>query len=126
MLHSMSGGTVAVRSPAIRIAADLAYADRVNDQGRGAKCVAVLSLKGGVGKTTTTIGLGATFASWRGDRVIAVDANPDFGTLAQTGSEPDPSTVRDLLADDEIVQLLRYPAAYVAEFQPARTPGLRA
>src|SRR5206468_1454934 len=39
--------------------------------------VAVLSLKGGVGKTTTVMGLGSTLASLRGDRVIAVDANPD-------------------------------------------------
>ena len=44
--------------------------------------VAVLSLKGGVGKTTVTVGLGATLASLRGDRVIAVDANPDRGTLS--------------------------------------------
>jgi MinD-like ATPase involved in chromosome partitioning or flagellar assembly len=103
-LHSMSGGTVAVRSSASDAAADLANADRVNRQGGGAKCVAVLSLKGGVGKTTTTIGLGATFSSWRGDRVIAVDANPDFGTLAQRGPNQTQSTVRDLLADDEIVR----------------------
>ena len=44
--------------------------------------VAVMSLKGGVGKTTTTVGLGAMLASLRGDRVIAVDANPDRGTLS--------------------------------------------
>ena len=44
--------------------------------------VAVLSLKGGVGKTTTAVGLGATLATLRGDRVIAVDANPDRGTLS--------------------------------------------
>ena len=43
----------------------------------------MLSLKGGVGKTTTTTTLGSTFASLRGDRVIAVDANPDRGTLAR-------------------------------------------
>src|SRR5262249_37320691 len=42
--------------------------------------VAVLSLKGGVGKTTTAVGLGATLATLRGDRVIAVDAHPDRGT----------------------------------------------
>ena len=39
--------------------------------------VAVLSLKGGVGKTTTAVALGATLATLRGDRVIAIDANPD-------------------------------------------------
>ena len=44
--------------------------------------VAVLSLKGGVGKTTTAVGLGATLATLRGDRVIAIDANPDRGTLS--------------------------------------------
>lgn len=60
--------------------------------------IAVLSLKGGVGKTTTTIGLGSTFASMRGDCVIAVDANPDFGTLAQRIPEQTQSTVRDLIA----------------------------
>ena len=42
--------------------------------------VAVLSLKGGVGKTTTTMGLGATLASLRGDRVIAVE---DSGNAAE-------------------------------------------
>ncbi|MFD6894447.1 MinD/ParA family protein [Rhodococcus sp. NPDC060086] len=60
--------------------------------------IAVLSLKGGVGKTTTTIGVGSTFASMRGDCVIAVDANPDFGTLAQRIPEQTQSTVRDLIA----------------------------
>ena len=64
--------------------------------------IAVLSLKGGVGKTTTTIGLGSTFASLRGDRVIAVDANPDLGTLAQRIPQQTNATVRDLLLADTI------------------------
>jgi MinD-like ATPase involved in chromosome partitioning or flagellar assembly len=59
--------------------------------------VAVLSLKGGVGKTTTTVGLGATLASLRGDRVIAVDANPDRGTLSDKVRLETAATVRDLL-----------------------------
>jgi MinD-like ATPase involved in chromosome partitioning or flagellar assembly len=59
--------------------------------------VAVLSLKGGVGKTTTTVGLGATMASLRGDRVIAVDANPDRGTLSDKVGLETAATVRDLL-----------------------------
>jgi MinD-like ATPase involved in chromosome partitioning or flagellar assembly len=61
--------------------------------------VAVLSLKGGVGKTTTTIGLGATLASLRGDRVIAVDANPDRGTLSDKVRLETAATVRDLLKE---------------------------
>jgi len=100
-LNTMSGATVAVGGSTSE-PIDLTYVDRINRHRGGAKCVAVLSLKGGVGKTTTTIGLGATFASWRGDRVVAVDANPDFGTLAQRGPNETPSTVRDLLADEQI------------------------
>lgn len=68
---------------------------------RGCYRIAVLSLKGGVGKTTITAALGATFASARGDRVIAVDANPDRGTLSQKVPLETPSTVRHLLRDAE-------------------------
>jgi MinD-like ATPase involved in chromosome partitioning or flagellar assembly len=68
--------------------------------------VAVLSLKGGVGKTTTAVGLGATFATLRGDRVIAVDANPDRGTLSDKVCLETAATVRDLL--DERDQIRRY------------------
>lgn len=64
---------------------------------RGDYRIAVLSLKGGVGKTTTTVALGGAFASIRGDRVIAVDANPDFGTLANRVAAPGSHTIRDLL-----------------------------
>ncbi|WSJ01943.1 AAA family ATPase [Nocardia sp. NBC_01329] len=75
---------------------------RIRQPVRGDYRIAVLSLKGGVGKTTTTIGLGSTFASVRGDRVIAVDANPDFGTLSQRVPLQTRSTVRDLLLDPAI------------------------
>ena len=68
--------------------------------------VAVLSLKGGVGKTTTTVGLGATLAQVRGDRVIAVDANPDRGTLSDKLVLETSATVRDLL--NERSQVKRY------------------
>ncbi len=68
--------------------------------------VAVLSLKGGVGKTTTAVGLGATFATLRGDRVIAVDANPDRGTLSDKVRLETAATVRDLLNERD--QVRRY------------------
>lgn len=68
---------------------------------RGCYRIALLSLKGGVGKTTITATLGATFASSRGDRVIAVDANPDRGTLSQKVPLETPATVRHLLRDAE-------------------------
>jgi MinD-like ATPase involved in chromosome partitioning or flagellar assembly len=44
--------------------------------------VAVISPKGGVGKTTVTFLVGNLLASRLKVRAIAVDANPDFGTLA--------------------------------------------
>ena len=68
--------------------------------------VAVLSLKGGVGKTTTTVGLGATLATLRGDRVIAVDANPDRGTLSDKVRLETAATIRDLLNERD--QISRY------------------
>lgn len=65
--------------------------------------IAVLSIKGGVGKTTTTLGLGSALAMVRTDRVIAVDANPDRGTLAERVRDfSTQSTVRDLLRDPNI------------------------
>ncbi|WP_078328142.1 AAA family ATPase [Mycobacteroides salmoniphilum] len=65
--------------------------------------IAVLSIKGGVGKTTTTLGLGSALAMVRHDRVIAVDANPDRGTLAErVRDESTQSTVRDLLSDPNL------------------------
>jgi len=66
--------------------------------------VAVLSLKGGVGKTTTSVGLGSTLASLRGDRVIAVDANPDRGTLSDKVGLETSATVRDLLNERDRVR----------------------
>jgi MinD-like ATPase involved in chromosome partitioning or flagellar assembly len=43
--------------------------------------IAVISPKGGVGKTTTAALLGTLLAMVRSDRVVAVDCNPDYGTL---------------------------------------------
>ncbi|MFI6579122.1 AAA family ATPase [Nocardiopsis sp. NPDC050513] len=65
--------------------------------------VAVLSLKGGVGKTTTSVALGATLASLRGDRVLAVDANPDRGTLSDKVRLETAATIRDLLNERHLV-----------------------
>ena len=65
--------------------------------------IAVLSVKGGVGKTTTTVGLGSALAMVRSDRIVAVDANPDRGTLAERIVDTSTaSTVRDLLRDAHV------------------------
>lgn len=77
---------------------------QVNRPLQGCHRIAVLSLKGGVGKTTITATLGATFASIRGDRVVAVDANPDRGTLNQKVPMETSATVRHLLRDADGIQ----------------------
>ena len=62
-----------------------------------AKFVPVLTRKGGVGKTTTTTLLGMAMARVREDRVIAIDANPDRGTLAERFTRTTEKTVRDVV-----------------------------
>ncbi|HYN50111.1 MAG TPA: AAA family ATPase [Thermoleophilaceae bacterium] len=49
--------------------------------------VALISPKGGVGKTTSTFLAGNLLASHLKLRAIAVDANPDFGTLGRLAGE---------------------------------------
>jgi MinD-like ATPase involved in chromosome partitioning or flagellar assembly len=97
VIYRATGGLMRVPSTA----AELRRRDMINrvrtPVAGGHHRVAVLSLKGGVGKTTTTVGLGATLASLRGDRVIAVDANPDRGTLSDKVRLETAATVRDLL-----------------------------
>jgi MinD-like ATPase involved in chromosome partitioning or flagellar assembly len=77
---------------------------QVNRPLRGSYRIALLSLKGGVGKTTISATLGSTFASVRGDRVVAVDANPDRGTLSQKIPLETAATVRQLLHDAGTVE----------------------
>jgi MinD-like ATPase involved in chromosome partitioning or flagellar assembly len=77
--------------------------------------VAVLSLKGGVGKTTATVGLGSTLASLRGDRVIAVDGNPDRGTLSDKVRLETPATIRDLLNERSLVTRYADVRAYTSQ-----------
>jgi MinD-like ATPase involved in chromosome partitioning or flagellar assembly len=99
-LYQVTGGLV--RAP--QSTADQRHVDLVRRArtpvAAGHHRVAVLSLKGGVGKTTTTVGLGATLASLRGDRIIAVDANPDRGTLCDKLRLETAATVRDLLNEE--------------------------
>jgi MinD-like ATPase involved in chromosome partitioning or flagellar assembly len=85
---------------------------RVRRQLRGTHQIAVSSLKGGVGKTTVAAGLGLTLAEYRGDRVVAVDANPDSGTLADRLNGEVGVTVRQMLDDiasiDSMTAVSRY------------------
>ena len=63
----------------------------------GTRFVPVLTRKGGVGKTTVTTLLGMTMATLREDRIIAIDANPDRGTLSERVTKQTRATVRDVV-----------------------------
>jgi MinD-like ATPase involved in chromosome partitioning or flagellar assembly len=63
----------------------------------GTRFVPILTRKGGVGKTTVTTLLGMALADVRDDRVVAIDANPDRGTLAERVNKQTRATVRDVV-----------------------------
>src|SRR5205823_7418151 len=69
VVYRASGGLVRARQSASERRREELVMRACTPVARGHYRVAVLSLKGGVGKTTTTMGLGATLASLRGDRV---------------------------------------------------------
>jgi putative peptide zinc metalloprotease protein len=79
---------------------------RVKRPVQGCRKVAFISRKGGVGKTTTCLLAGHTFASLRGDRVIALDGNPDAGTLGHRIRRETTATVGSLLED--VDRITRY------------------
>jgi MinD-like ATPase involved in chromosome partitioning or flagellar assembly len=83
---------------------ELELRDRIRASVGSAFPIAVLNLKGGVGKTTVVEALGSTFAEARTDRVIAVDL--DAGDLGYRHGRQNPSTMVDLLADRSVA---RYP-----------------
>lgn len=62
-----------------------------------ARFVPVLTRKGGVGKTTTTTLLGMALARVREDRVVAIDANPDRGTLVERIQRSTRHTIRTVV-----------------------------
>ncbi len=73
---------------------------RVQAQLAGWHTITVASMKGGIGKTTVSALLGLVLAEYRGDRVVALDANPDAGTLAdRVLGHPVLYTVRDLITN---------------------------
>lgn len=80
----------------------------------GARFVPVLSRKGGVGKTTVTTLLGMALADAREDRVIAIDANPDRGTLAERIVRGHNRSVRDLVRQHEEIRGYHDVSAIVA------------
>lgn len=84
-------------SPSERRWNDLRH--RVGRNLRGNYLVAVLQGKGGVGKTTVTVGLGSALSRHRDDKVAGIDANPAAGNLARRIDEPSQGTWRGLISD---------------------------
>jgi MinD-like ATPase involved in chromosome partitioning or flagellar assembly len=83
-------------------AAERGLTDRVRAALGSAFPIAVLSLRGGVGKTTVVEALGSTFAEVRADRVIAVDV--DAGDLADRHGRRAALTMRDLVAGRAVIR----------------------
>lgn len=81
-----------------KVRAEQAMTDRIAKQFTGGtRFVPILTRKGGVGKTTVTTLLGMALADAREDRIIAVDANPDRGTLSERVTKQTRATVRDVV-----------------------------
>jgi MinD-like ATPase involved in chromosome partitioning or flagellar assembly len=80
--------------------------------------IAVVSPKGGVGKTTITALLGGIYALLRRDRIVAVDTNPDFGTLGRSLAPTHGVFVDDLL------EVLDSPELTVTELDAHLARGL--
>ena len=82
------------------------------------RVIALLNQKGGVGKTTTAVNLGAALAL-AGKRVVVVDLDPQANLTVHLGLEVPPgapSSYRVLLGE----------VPFAAALTPTRTPGLTA
>jgi MinD-like ATPase involved in chromosome partitioning or flagellar assembly len=71
--------------------------------------IAVVSIKGGVGKTRTTAGLGTVYGMYRTEPVIALDANPTYGNLGRLIDPDLRSSIREFIADAKVTS--SYPMA---------------
>ncbi|MEU9832222.1 MinD/ParA family protein [Streptosporangium sp. NPDC048047] len=106
LVWRLSGGRITPSESSAELERRTLMAQAQTPVASGHHRIAVMSLKGGVGKTTTTVALGNTLASLRGDRVIAIDANPDRGTLGLKVKSETAATIRTMLA--EAPHILRY------------------
>jgi len=75
---------------------------RIRRNARDSYQIGVFGLKGGVGKTAITVSLGSALSKVRGDRILAIDADPDGGNLADRAGRQSAATISDLLSDKEL------------------------
>ena len=75
---------------------------RIRRNARDSYQIGVFGLKGGVGKTAVTVALGSALSTVRGDRILAIDADPDGGNLADRAGRQSAATIADLLSDKEL------------------------
>ncbi|WP_026552730.1 MinD/ParA family protein [Arthrobacter sp. H20] len=114
LLHTITFGYVNVGdSDAVRLRRALEHRIAVR-LGERTRYVPVLSRKGGVGKTTVTTLLGMTLAQIREDRIIAMDANPDRGTLSDRSPGKADFTARQLVQNRFMVDSFAQLSSYVA------------
>ena len=113
-LYLLSGGVVSIAPSASELRQRELVA-RVKTPITGCRKVAFISRKGGVGKTTTCLLVGHTFASYRGDRVVALDANPDGGSLSHRLRRETTETVATLLRDRGVISRYADVRAYTSQ-----------
>ncbi|GAS97526.1 chromosome partitioning ATPase [Mycolicibacterium canariasense] len=77
---------------------------RIRRNARDSYQIGVFGLKGGVGKTAVTVALGSSLSRVRGDRILAIDADPDGGNLADRAGRQSAATISDLLSDKELAR----------------------
>lgn len=76
--------------------------ERIRRHIRKQYVIAVVSGKGGVGKTTMTAAIGGIFRECRTENVVAIDAAPGFGTLAGRVDESPPGDYAAVLSDNDV------------------------
>lgn len=82
--------------------------------------IGVVCVRGGVGKTRTTAGVGTAYAIHRkNEPVLAIDANPTYGALGRLIDPSTTASIREFLADNN---LHSYPMA--RHYTGKNKPGL--
>jgi putative peptide zinc metalloprotease protein len=102
LLHLLLGGAIDI-PPGAKELRRRELVAQIRTPVAGCRKIAFVSCKGGVGKTTTCLLAGHTFASLRGDRVVALDATPDSGTLGHRLRLEGTKTAATLARDRELI-----------------------